>query len=251
MSLPWYDHSPSPTTQELGAHRNQRDQAWEVTPYPCIGEFAFLDFNLCSSPSYPKIVAHLKSNASVRHLDVGCCLGQDIRKLVLDGVPSSQITGLELEQTFIDLGFSLFKDKDHLKTKFLKANILTDVDTLSQFEGKMSSIYIGMVLVLFNYEEQKTVLRNLLKILVDDGTGILVGNTVGHKDGLAFPGMMGKMTQLHNLETWKKLWKEVEEETGFMVKTWEDFMHISPEGTYGWRAEDRNILGFEVTKSKA
>ena len=195
-------------------------------------------------------MSHLKSNASAQHLDVGCCLGQDIRKLLLDGVPPSQVTGLEVEPGFIDLGFSLFKDKDRLATRFLKANVLTDIDTLSQFEGKISSIYIGMVLSLFNHEEQKTVLRNLLKMLVDDGTGILLGNTVGHVDGLMQPAMMGKMTLLHNLETWKKLCKEIEEETGFKIQTWEELMYIPPDGTYGWRHEDRRILAFEVIKQK-
>jgi hypothetical protein len=38
------------------------------------------------------------------------------------------------------------------------------------------------------------------------------------------------MTLLHNLETWKRLRKEIVEETGFEVKVWEDLMHISARG---------------------
>jgi SAM-dependent methyltransferase len=217
-----------------------------------VGEFTFLDFNLCHRPSYPKIVSRLKSNPSAWHLDVGCCVGQDIRKLILDGVPSSQITALELEQDFIDLGHTLFKDKGRIKTRFLNTNILTDIETLSQFEGKMSSIHMGMVLHLFNREEQKAALGNLLKMLVDDGTGILLGHCVGHADGVMQPAMLGKMTLRHNLETWKKLYNEVEEETGFKVKTWEDLMPISTDSKYySWRDDGKRILAFEVTKMKA
>lgn len=40
------------------------------------------------------MVQRLKDGA--RYLDVGCCLGQDIRKLVADGVPSAHLYGVEL-----------------------------------------------------------------------------------------------------------------------------------------------------------
>jgi SAM-dependent methyltransferase len=227
----------------------QRDEAWEVFPYPCVGEFGFLDFNLCHRPSYAKTVARLTSDASARHLDVGCCVGQDIRKLVLDGCPSERITGLELEPGFIDLGYALFKDQEKLQTMFLKANILTDTALVQDFEGKMSSIHMGMVFHLFDREEQKKVLAHLLAMLVDDGTGILLGHCIAHTDGVMQPAMLGKMTMRHNLETWKALCDEVRTETGYKFTTWEELMMISMETRYAtWRDDGKRILAFEVRR---
>jgi SAM-dependent methyltransferase len=223
-----------------------------VNPFPCLGEFGFLELNLSRSPSYAKAVARLKSDSSALHIDVGCCVGQDIRRLVLDGVPSSQIIGLELEQGFIDLGYTLFQDKGRLKTKFLCADILNNIHTLSEFKGKVTSIYLGHVLHVFNREEQKIVLGNLLRLLVNDGTGMLLGSLVGHDDGLTRPAMKGKMTLLHNLRTWMEMWKEVEEEAGFKVKMWQEAKHLSAEERYGsWLPKERMVMNFEVTKLNA
>jgi len=220
-----------------------------VNPFPCVGEFGFLELNLSRSPSYAKAVARLKSDSSLLHLDVGCCVGQDIRRLVVDGVPSSQIIGLELEQGFIDIGYSLFKDRGRLETKFLCADILNDIHTLSEFKGKVTSIHLGHVIHVFNRKEQKIVLGNLLGLLVNDGTGMLFGSLVGHDDGLTQPAMKGKMTLLHNLQTWKRMWKEVEEETGCKVKMWEEAKHLSAEERYGsWLPKKRMMIAFEVTK---
>jgi hypothetical protein len=210
-----------------------------------------LDFNLCHRPSYPKIVARLSSDPSARHLDVGCCLGQDIRKLILDGCPSQKITAIELEQPFIDLGYDLFKDREKMHTQFLTTNIVTDTDVVKGFEGKMTSIHMGFVFHLFDRGEQKIVLSNLLKMLVTDGSGILLGHCVAHADGVMQPAMLGKMTFRHNLETWKQLCEEVEEETGVKIKTWETLMPFTTEGKFdSWRDDGKRILAFEVTKLK-
>ena len=50
-------------------------------------------------------------------LDVGCCLGTDMRKLVFDGVPAQNLVGIELRQQYIDLGFDLFRDRNRLGAK--------------------------------------------------------------------------------------------------------------------------------------
>jgi len=250
MFWAWYGIYAAPSGSPNSHCKLQRDQAWEIFPYPCVGEFAFLDFNLCHRPSYPKIVARLRSDPSARHLDVGCCVGQDIRKLVLDGCPPEKVTALELEQKFIDVGFDLFKDKEKIrKTRFISANILTATDVLREFEGKMTSIHMGMVFHLFDREEQKTVLSNLLRLLVGDGRGILLGHCVAHADGVMQPAMMGKMTLRHNLDTWGNLCKEVEEEMGVKIKTWEDLVPFKTEAKYdSWRDDGKRILAFEVTK---
>jgi hypothetical protein len=60
------------------AHENvQRDEAWEVWPYRCIGQFRFLDLSISHYPHYPAILERLKKGDQ-NFLDLGCCFGQDL-----------------------------------------------------------------------------------------------------------------------------------------------------------------------------
>jgi hypothetical protein len=49
-------------------------------PYPCIGCYRFLDILIVKSQAYEEIVARLKKGE--RFLDIGCCIGQELRQLV-------------------------------------------------------------------------------------------------------------------------------------------------------------------------
>src|ERR1700761_8860185 len=37
-------------------NESQRDEAWQIWPYPCIGGFRFLDLAIALSPEYPQIL---------------------------------------------------------------------------------------------------------------------------------------------------------------------------------------------------
>ncbi|KAN0112694.1 hypothetical protein V8E51_005645 [Hyaloscypha variabilis] len=71
-----------------------RDEGWKVWPYPCIGQFRFLDLSISHSPYYPTILERIK--AGENFLDLGCCFGQDLRKLAADGAPSGHLYGSDL-----------------------------------------------------------------------------------------------------------------------------------------------------------
>ena len=76
----------------------------------------FLDFSLARMPSYDKILARLCDPAApAKLLDVGCCFGQDLRRLVVDGAPSENLVGLELKPQFLSLGYDLFADREFLQ----------------------------------------------------------------------------------------------------------------------------------------
>jgi hypothetical protein len=49
-------------------------------PYPCIGGFHFLKFGLASNPNYQSVLDRVKQGQTL--LDLGCCVGQELRKLV-------------------------------------------------------------------------------------------------------------------------------------------------------------------------
>lgn len=84
-----------PRTQ-VNVNDYQRNEAFVLHPWPCIGRLRFLCPSLPTYAAYPRILTKLKSDSSAALLDVGCCFGQDLRKLVLDGVDPSQLAALDL-----------------------------------------------------------------------------------------------------------------------------------------------------------
>ncbi|KAL9591365.1 MAG: hypothetical protein Q9179_007798 [Wetmoreana sp. 5 TL-2023] len=121
---------------------HQRHRAFKVYPYPCLGQNRFLNLSLSRHPQYPEVLARLSRSRNALpasqpgeslepkkppelFLDLGCCLGQDIRKLVVDGAASENLYGLDIEPHFIDLGYELFRDRRTLKSRFTIADLLT------------------------------------------------------------------------------------------------------------------------------
>lgn len=74
------EYSGIPHDQVLDHVKALRDRAWELFPFPCIGMGRFLDLSILTSPNYDEIAARLKGGQKL--LDLGCCLGQEIRQLV-------------------------------------------------------------------------------------------------------------------------------------------------------------------------
>ncbi|KAH0265545.1 hypothetical protein KCU91_g11383, partial [Aureobasidium melanogenum] len=169
--------------------------------------------------TYPEIVGRLKSG-NYKYLDLGCCFGQDIRRLVADGVPDEALMGSDLHQGFLDLGYDLFKDKETLRTKFIAADVFEAQSKLTPLEGNIDIIHASSFFHLFGYEGQKKVARRVVQLLKPKKDSLLVGRQVGniraHEEESSASGS-GTMF-LHNVESWKQMWKEIGEETGTQWK---------------------------------
>ena len=163
---------------------------------------------------YPRLLRRLR--AGDRFLDIGCCLGQDIRKLVYDGVPGQNLAGAELNGGFIDLGYELFRDRDTLEARFVTADILDGGGAaLKEFEGQLDVVQLGMILHLFTWEQQVTAFEHAVKLLKPDTKGVaIIGQAVGNIDGLASESLQRKGTFRHNADTFRKLIDEVSAKTG-------------------------------------
>jgi hypothetical protein len=70
-------------------------------PYPCLGHWGFLNLSIGTSNAYQEILDRVKNGE--QYLDLGCCVGQDIRKLVSDGAPSENTYGSDLKASFWDI----------------------------------------------------------------------------------------------------------------------------------------------------
>lgn len=140
-----------------------------------MGQFRFLELNLAHRPGdiYARLVNLLKESSQsgrVVFLDVGTCLGQDVRKLIHDGALSSAVAGADISPTLLEQGYELFRDSPQT-VKMVEANILlpvTDESPLAVWRGKLKAVQLGMILHLFTWEEQVTAFVNAISLLADE-----------------------------------------------------------------------------------
>ena len=172
------------------------------------------------SPDTPAVSAHLSrltSSPSTIYLDLGCCFGQDLRRLVADGVPSSQLIGLDIESQLVELGYEFFLDKATLRSKFFIANIFegaaqgapwTDLEEL-----KADILHCSAFFHLFPLAGQVRAANNIAN-LVRMG-GVIVGRQSGSTKPSEVPAIKpGSTSFRHDLDTFQRLWNEVGEATG-------------------------------------
>ncbi|KAK3325921.1 hypothetical protein B0H66DRAFT_616655 [Apodospora peruviana] len=190
-----------------------RAGAWETFPFPCIGNFDFLGLALSlRNLLYPRLLSRLQPGGA-RFLDVGCCLGQDIRKLVFDGAPAENLVGLELRQGYINLGYDLFRDRSKLGAKMLQGDFVNDSLDDKEIWGRFDIVNFSMVLHVFSWEDQVRLLERGIKALKPNTSGTsIIGLACGSLDGKIED--WGGQVPAHNEESFVRLVKEVEERTG-------------------------------------
>ncbi|KAL2869558.1 class I SAM-dependent methyltransferase [Aspergillus lucknowensis] len=195
-----------------------RDEAFQICPYPCIGQMRFLSFHLSRHPLYGRVMEYLRNNPKAGFLDAGCCVGQEIRFLAHQGIPSHQLFALDLEQAFIDLGYQLFRDKDSLQATFTCGNLLEDNDSQALTQtlgGKIDIVFAGSLLHLWNYETQLKATTRLVRLLRDQVGVMVIGRQVGSLFAGDYPltGFNDGTQYRHNLESLKGLWHDIGQAT--------------------------------------
>ncbi|KAK0341756.1 hypothetical protein LTR02_017117 [Friedmanniomyces endolithicus] len=145
LILTQYSGIPEPS---LVPHvRAIREKAFKLFPYPCIGLYSFLAFTIAKSPQYPDILHRLKAGEAL--LDLGCCFGQDLRRLVFDGAPASNLTGVELEQGFLDLGYELLLDRGRFRVPLIAGDFFEPIPGLEKgsFDMIHAAFFLSLILV--------------------------------------------------------------------------------------------------------
>jgi len=199
---------------------------------------------------YPRLLLRLQAGATF--LDIGCCLGQDIRKLVFDGVPAENLAGAELRQGYIDLGYELFRDKEKLVSKMYQANILDDltVEPWPQLEGKFDVVNFSMVLHVFTREEQLVMFQRGIEVLKAGELGTTILGMACGADEASVEEWHGKGVMIHNPETFSKLIEEVGDMTGTKWKVEVELdNYISMwDPKYRWIGPRMRRLVWELTR---
>jgi hypothetical protein len=78
--------------------------------YRCVQSLAFLIPKLHKFQAYSKLMAIYAEHKAVKVADVGCCFGQDVRKLVLDGIPPAMIWAIDVTGGYWTAGRELYRE---------------------------------------------------------------------------------------------------------------------------------------------
>jgi len=142
-------------------------------------------------------------------------MGQDMRALVAAGVPSQNIYASDLKKEFWDIGHDLFLDRDTLKTKFIEADIFDEDSELKQLDGKLSIVLAQSFFHLFSWDDQVKAAKRVIKLLKREPGVMVFGRQGAMVDAGCFEhANIAQAVYWHNVESWKRLWNQVGEETG-------------------------------------
>ena len=81
--------------------------------------------------------------ADDKFLDVGCCFGQDIRKLLVDGSSAGHIYGLGKERGPVDLWYYLFRNRNIPSSTIIVADTSNPNSDLYKLRSKMNILFLS------------------------------------------------------------------------------------------------------------
>ncbi|KAL6872717.1 hypothetical protein J3F83DRAFT_730790 [Trichoderma novae-zelandiae] len=241
-----YSNVPPSEVNELLL--NTRRKLWEVAEYPCIGRWSFLNLRNMHDHHFLAAFERLKNSAVSDSasksgdalLDIGCCVGQVLRKLVQDGVEPTRLFGTDLHPEFISIGTELFNDAES-GLSFAAGDMLNPEDkALEVLDGKITLVHAANFFHLFTWEEQVTVGTRITRFL-QPGTvdAMIFGRQIGTHKPRERDGKMRSF--LHNQESFQKLWDEIGTKTG---TRWRVDVSVNEEREVnipGFGEEDRYI----------
>lgn len=178
-------------------------QACAAFPYRCVQEARFAEPRCTSHSLYSQIFPPQglsvvgKPVSELRVLDVGACMGTDLRQMKIDG--AGEVIGLDIEPEFFPIGTKLFHGTQlpisaceaqlvaslHRCDMLDSAQVQSVIQTL--FPAGVDVIYSGSVFHLFTFEQGLQFAMNLFQIATarhaspssSSGQGVLFGRTVG------------------------------------------------------------------------
>lgn len=214
--------APSSIVRGSITHQSQAYRGWVIKPYPCFQKFTFLNFDLKRSPIYDTIIS--QTQAGGLFLDLGCGLGQDIRRLVYDHAPADRLIGMDIIPEYVQLGYQLFHDDEiKLQSQFLVQDFFVDTLRLNSIKQRIMVMNSGYFMHLWDWNKQLQTAKRMINLMAPKRGAVITGVHFGRQ---ADAGMWAHVPQgleqmfLHNPRTLKRLWDEAAKATGSKWKFW-------------------------------
>ncbi|KAE9980585.1 hypothetical protein BLS_004131 [Venturia inaequalis] len=212
------DYIGLPEAEHLAHVLKVRDQAWKVCPYSCVGTFGFTSPSIQVQPYYPSLLTRIKNGD--RFLDLGCGLGQNVRKIVHDLGPSPSVFGSDLSQDLIDCGYDYFLDKSSLEPQFFTGDLLSGKDpNFGKMKGTFDIIFATCLYHLWSWDVQLKASIATVNLLKPEAGAVVFGWQVGASPAKEITRNLGKTRAEHTTmfrhdeASLRKLWDLVGEET--------------------------------------
>lgn len=211
-----------------------QSEIYKIHPYYCIFTFGFVRLKMCRYPAYTELLKLGRERPGALFLDLGCCVGQDLRKAVADGFPISQMLACDLHPEFWDTGHKLFKSTpETFPVPFIQADIFDPASlaplpvpsappseppaprappkTLTPLAGSLAAIHASYFFHLFAEEQQAHAARLIAPLLSPAPGSMIFGGHVGRPER----GLHGSQNThgipmfCHSPESWRALWAGV------------------------------------------
>jgi hypothetical protein len=232
------EYSNIPLDQQSKHVHEIRDKAWAIRSYPCTGLGVWLMPYISNSPAYTTVIKQLQDGGTL--MDVGCFMGDDMRRLAYDGAPSDKMYGVDIVSHW-EVGFNMYRDEGRFKAHFIEADIMKpDANPqLAALIGKMDVISISAVLHQWDWDSQLECVEQLVKFS-KPGT-VIIGHQMGNVNaGNTFFAKQSVPQWRQNPESLSKLWDQAGEATG---TAWETQARLFDFADIGWDPEAQKGLG--------
>lgn len=188
-------------------------------------------------------------------MDLGCCFGQDLRQLVLDGVSSAQLVGVDIEGSLMELGYELFLDRQSLASRFVVADIF-----LGDAQGEpwtelvatgADVVHCSAFFHLFPLAQQIQAAKVIAGIVRKGG--VIVGRQSGSVKPAEVPAIKpGSTSFRHDVSTLVEMWERVGAETGTKWKVEGSLDEVGINTAKKNAVEDENSrrLLFTITREE-
>ncbi|KAI0687625.1 hypothetical protein BC835DRAFT_403510 [Cytidiella melzeri] len=213
----------------------QRD-AFSIFTYPCIRNFGFTWMKFVRQPAYEHVLKLGMERKNPIFIDLGCCFGNDSRKLVQDGYPVQSVIAVDLRKGLWELGHRLFRSTpETYPVHFLEGDIfdpeflttvpplptssappsaplpeLHSLTSLNPLHGRVSASFMGSFFHLFDADNQYQLAKSLAGLLSPESGSILVGVHGGAAEkGFWQPTVGNYKMFCHSPESWIEMWHDV------------------------------------------
>ncbi|KAF7316915.1 hypothetical protein HMN09_00425600 [Mycena chlorophos] len=207
-------------------------KALAIYDYPCIRRFGFAKLKISKSKSaYEHVLRLVRNNPKAILLDIGCCFGNDLRKIASDGFPAEHMVANDLRGEFWDLGHELFKSTPQsFPVTFLAGDIFDDdflrlappltpeptdlaaplpsISSLNDLRGRVSVVHSASLFHLFAEAKQLELARKLAGLLSTSHGSIIFGCHAALPTKGFTEASKGKYIFCHSPETWRAMWED-------------------------------------------